>query len=139
MKTFTLFALAILFSVAARAQLMFKNTKAETYQVAVAVFSDTKDFKGWISKGWFRLNPGDSAAVSELSGPTVCYFLHTLDNKVSEGGTKAFLVDKKDAFAIKGADLKATEKRNPAYIWQNFHELKVPEDARKSLRLMVLL
>lgn len=118
---------------------MFKNTQTETYQMAVAVLVQSKDYNGWISKGWFRLNPGDSAAVSELSGPTVCYFLNTLDNKISKGGTKAFLVNKKDAFSIKGADLKATEMKNPAYIWRDFHVLKVPESALKSSRLMILL
>ncbi len=139
MKKYFLTAAAIAVSLAANAQLMFKNTKTEVYQLAIAVRVETKDYVGWVSKGWFRLNPGDSATVSELTGPVVCYFLQTLDNKTSQGGTRQFLVNKKDAFDIKGADLKTTEKQNPAYIWHDFHELKVSDEALRSSRLTVLL
>jgi uncharacterized membrane protein len=138
MKQLLLSVLVILLSCSAKAQLMFRNTKSDTFQIAVVMHTDTKEYKGWISKGWFKLNPGDSAAVGALSGTSVYYFLHTTDNKISNG-PKAFLVDQKDAFTIKGADQKSNQVAHPAYIWRNFYEIKVPQKAQQDGKLMIIL
>lgn len=139
MKHFVFGGLAILLSFSAKAQLMLKNTKSDTMQVAVAMQSDDKDFKGWISKGWYKINPGDSGAVGNLVGPVVYYFVQTTNNKTTAGGTKPFLVDPKDPFTIKDPGAKKTAEASRTYEFRKFYEIKVPAKAQKDGKLMILL
>jgi uncharacterized membrane protein len=137
-KLFTI-AVAILLTTGARAQLMFKNNQKDTLFIAIAMTEDLKESSGWTSKGWFKLLPGDSAAVNKLSGAVVFYFLKTPDGRISQGGTRPFLVDKKDAFTIKKANAKSTKDANPAYLFVDFHEMKIPEQAQKDEKFMIIL
>ena len=129
--------LTLFLTTSAKAQLIIKNTKTDTLQVAIVMLRDTKEFSGWVSKGWYKLNPNDSGAIGPLSGASIYYFIQTTDNKVSTGGSKAFLVDPKNPFTINGADLKSNHQEN--LKWQDFVEVKIPEKATKDGRLMILL
>ena len=100
----------------------------------------TKEFTGWVSKGWFHINPGELKAVIDLiHGSLVYYYVQNSDKRVTTGGVRPFLTDPANGFTIRNADMDYNKRERPHLVWQKFTEAKVPTPTKLSSRLTIVL
>lgn len=105
MKSKLLIALAILFSFATRAQVVFKNDGPNKIYVAIGYF---KPASGWTSQGWFPIEPNEEKVVFNhigLSNPNF-YYCATIEG-CDKGffGESELYVNAKDPFTIPNAEV----------------------------------
>ena len=101
-----LFAL-IFISTSSYSQISVTNSADEPVWVAVVTYKNTKNFKGWVSSGWFKIVPGETANCGgHLYDGDNTYYVHAhTSNYESVWGSEAsFAVNKVDAFEIENAD-----------------------------------
>ncbi|MCU0436737.1 MAG: DUF1036 domain-containing protein [Raineya sp.] len=106
------------------AQLFFKNLHDETLSVAVGFYLKIDGFEGWITKGWFNVEPGYTQQILDfMPSGKVYYFLNGRLSYYNGQGEcyNCLLVHPNNAFQIKNADL---EKPNAGrgYKWAMFAE-----------------
>ena len=103
-------------------QIYFENNFDRTVFVALGYYSETVDFSGWITRGWFKVIPGETAQILTYnpSGQNLYYYVQTENGKKKFEGDASLLVHPSDKFYIKNADLNDTKTKYPSYKWFNF-------------------
>lgn len=119
----------------ANSQLFIKNETSKPVSIAIGWHSDGDSFDGFVTKGWYNIEPGVTIAPG-------LYF--TSDNDhffyYAKGwsGNIQFLVSD-DAFEIRNADMQYQKDKNPSYRWVNFKRKDVSfslfEERKYTLRL----
>lgn len=122
MKKFLLIII-LLISITSKAQVSFKNNYTKPVNIAIAWYHNAKDFKGWYSKGWFKVEPGEKIQVlSYLPNCNIYYYAKTTDGTKIFDGKQSFLVNPSDAFTIKNADMEYVKSSNSSYKFYGFRE-----------------
>ena len=103
-------------------QIFFENNFDRTIYVALGYYSETDEFSGWITRGWFKVIPGETAQLLSYnpSGQNLYYYAQTENGKKKFEGDASLLVNPSDKFYIKNADLKDTQTKYPSYTYYNF-------------------
>lgn len=103
-------------------QIYFENNFDRTIYVALGYYSETDEFSGWITRGWFKVIPGETAQLLSYnpSGQNLYYYAQTENGKKKFEGDASLLVNPSDKFYIKNADLKDTQTKYPSYKYYNF-------------------
>jgi uncharacterized membrane protein len=113
----------IVFSNSLMAQFEIKNATDEPILVAMARYENSYDFKGWTSRGWWELVPGESKYIIgwiKFTGGTV--YLHAFNDSWTWGKTVSLWVSKYDSFEIKNCDMEY-HKNNKDYLSRKFFKL----------------
>lgn len=125
MKIIVLALTLILTSFVAKSQVFFKNSYDEPVWVSLAYYSSTKEYKGWVTKGWVKIAPGEKKEILKFNpmGQYLYYYAETKGTKKKFEGKTIFLAHPSDAFIIKNADKEYVQKETPAYKWYKFREI----------------
>ncbi len=81
--------LAILFtSVVSFGQLVFQNKTTVPIQLAFGYFTETTEFTGWITEGWYVINPGEKLTLIDkpLVNEYFYYYAASMDTVVEFKG-----------------------------------------------------
>ena len=108
-----------------KAQVFFNNNYSEPVWVSLAYFSNSKEYKGWVTKGWFKIEPGEKKEILSYNptGQFLYYYAQTKDATKKFEGKTNLLAHPSDAFVIKNADKEYVQKENPKYAWYKFREI----------------
>ena len=106
-------------------QVYFNNKYNEPEWEAIGYKSESKEYSGWVSRGWFKVDPGETKEVLSQNpfNVYIYYYAETEGGKKKFEGNSTFIVDKKDAFFIKNADMNYVLKDNQNYTFYKFREL----------------
>lgn len=117
------FMFAITFTI--KAQLYIKNATSKPVSIAVGWYSESKDYTGYVTKGWYNIEPGETInpGLTFTSSDDHYYYYA----KGWEGNTK-LLVGGNEAFNIKNAHLQYVKDANPSYKWVMFRRKDVHFD-----------
>lgn len=118
------------------AQLLFNNSQDDPIYVAVAYYENNESFKGWFSRGWYELEPGETKVLIAGNLEYDTYFFYAIDSKGAEwrgAGKYSFIVDPVDAFEIKNADKEYQLKGNRSY--KSFKKISTKGETEHTLRL----
>ena len=132
MKTIKFLALLafLVNSYSSSAQLYFKNKTSEPVWVAYAKWNDSKSEDHWFTKGWYKVEPGQTKKLAEGIGlQDYCYyFAETAEQKKKYDGNAKLLVDRSDAFRISNADKSYQAESNSNYEWEGFRKFTYARD-----------
>lgn len=108
-----------------KAQIYFNNNYSEPVWVALAYPVDSKEYKGWVSTGWFKVEPGEKKSILNVNpnGQYIYYYAQTKDAAKKFEGEANLLCNPFDAFTIKNADKQYVKKDNPKYKWYKFRQI----------------
>ena len=115
-----------LFSIKSFAQLHFKNSTNKPIRVVYAMWNDSKYQDHWYTKGWYTIDPGQTAIISNKVGLSsyVYYYAESIDNSKTYSGDTRLLVERgnhgKPGFYIKNADKKYKKESSENYHWAKF-------------------
>lgn len=125
MKTILFSLFLTLTTLTAKSQVFFKNSYDEPVWVVIGYYSDTKEYKGWVTKGWYKVSPGERKEILSFNpmGQYLYYYAQTKDAQKKFEGKTNLLVHPTDAFNIKNADKEYVQKETPAYKWYKFREV----------------
>ena len=101
----SLIALFLVFNLSA--QIKVTNSCDEPVWVAVVTWKKTRNFKGWVSSGWYKITPGETRNCGGYlrDGDNTYYVhAHTSGYKRVWGGENKFAVNKVDAFEMENCD-----------------------------------
>jgi uncharacterized membrane protein len=117
--------LALLFAIgifSVKAQIFFRNNYSKPVFVSVAYFAESKDFTGFVSKGWFRVIPGEKKEIVSYNplSQYVYYYAKACDGTEDFPGNIKLLVNNKDGFTIKNANKSYVKDEKPYLKWKNF-------------------
>lgn len=127
MKKSKQFAFIFLFSLMGSksfSQLVLKNKLDVPIEVCIGWRQDTGDWKGYETKGWYTIYPGQSIKPGLKFTSNHDFFLYYartttgVFNEVTKGAT--LLIHPTNSFDIKNADMDYPKKQNPAYQWKSF-------------------
>ena len=106
-------------------QIYFHNNNSEPVWVCIGYYSDTDEYKGWITKGWYEVVPGEKKAILGFNpmGRYIYYYAETSYGKKKFTGNSVFLVHPGKTFKIINADKQYVQNETPAYRWRNFREV----------------
>jgi uncharacterized membrane protein len=123
-KTVAIFILMIS-TMIMKSQIYLQNNTSETVSVAIAMHYDWSDFKGWISQGWYIVEPNEKKMISEATGfyPTVYYYATSKSKKYE--GNRSMLVNDEDSFAIKNCDMDYAKEKSEKYKWAKFRPIEI--------------
>ncbi len=135
MKTLLIISIFFISTISTRAQLLFHNNTSTPVFVCYAKYNFTTlttNTGNWYTIGWFKVDPNDRVTLDDhLGSSTTGYYYAYQYDANSPGGIKkeytgntGFLVDPKNSFSIKNANLQYVKDANPSYVWKSFRELK---------------
>ncbi len=107
MKNLFLLLLACFLISNSNAQIHVTNNTDEPISVAIAYYSNSNSFKGYISAGWWKLIPGETKVLgSFLKDGDNTYYIHahTSDYSKKWGSEVQLAVNSVDAFKIENCD-----------------------------------
>lgn len=107
MKNLFLLLIACFLISNSNAQIHVTNNTEEPITVAIAYYSSSNSFKGFVSEGWWSLIPGETKVIgSFLTDGDNTYYLHahTSDYKSQWGSEVQLAVNSFDAFKIENCD-----------------------------------
>lgn len=90
-----------------KAQLKFQNSQDHPIHVAIAYYENDNSFTGWFSRGWYKIEPGETKVLIAGDLEYSTYFFYAFDSEGAEwkgAGKYLFIVDPVKAFEIKNAD-----------------------------------
>ena len=139
MKKYILTCLFSLISISVFCQLYVKNGTNTPVWVAIARWKVDllTDFEGWVSKGWYQVQPGgtvETLTAFQMYNDTYYYFAMNAEGILWEGQA-GFLVNVTDAFEIDYADKAYVKNQNYQFDWRNFRELYVGDYTNFTLTL----
>ncbi|MDX2281942.1 MAG: caspase family protein [Saprospiraceae bacterium] len=107
------------------AQIYFTNGTNRIIYLAHASFQNGFS-KNFISKGWYKIKPGESFQVGGVLNSGY-YYYHAQDEEGNEWGSdsRKYLVHPTDGFKIDNADMASTKSRNSALVWKPFNEVNL--------------
>ena len=118
------------------AQLKFQNSQDHPIHVAVAYYEDDNSFTGWFSRGWYEIEPGETAVLIAGDLEYSTYFFYAQDSEGAEwkgGGKYSFIVEPVNAFTIKNAD-KSYQLKDDR-IYKDFKKISTQGESTHTLRL----
>lgn len=119
----------------ANAQLFIKNETSEPVSIAVGWYSEGGSYTGYVTKGWYNIEPGETIDPGLTFTATDDYYFYYA--KGWEGDTKLLVSD--EAFNIKNADKQYVKDQNANYRWALFRRKDVHfewlEKKTRTLRL----
>jgi uncharacterized membrane protein len=126
MKTFLFIFFLLLSSKNLFSQIFFQNNYNEPVWVCISYYSDGNEYKGWITKGWYEVAPGEKKSILNYNpmGRFIYYYAETREGKKKFTGKSTFLIHPSDSFKIKNADKQYVQNENPVYRWRNFREVE---------------
>jgi len=164
MKQLLVVAVVLLCCFTAKAQIVFRNGGPDTIRIAVGTFYDTTSKgvrqpeyrKAIMTKGWYKLYPGDSLVAGALIGPAVYYTVEHIKRNLYIVGdtfpvkTNDLRANYRESLYISGYDLKDTAKfliKHPytprgagmKVVSGFFRVVLVPEQAKKERRLLIAI
>jgi uncharacterized membrane protein len=103
-------------------QIFFENNYERTVYVAFGYYSVTDNYTGWITRGWFKVIPGETAELLNYNpdGQNLYYYVQTENGKKKFEGDASLLVHPTDKFYIKNADKQDTKALYPSYKYFKF-------------------
>jgi uncharacterized membrane protein len=128
LKAFITMALCTLTS-ESFAQLNFQNNTNEPVIVTFAMQSNVRGFNGWISQGWYTVNPREKVMLSSSAGvnDNVYYYAITPHGYREFKGDQPFLTNKDGSTStIRNADMEYVKSENPNYDWKLFRHVVMP-------------
>lgn len=122
MKNLLIFLFTCLMYLQNWGQIFFENNYERTVYVALGYYSVTDDYSGWITRGWFKVIPGETAVLLNYnpSGQNLYYYVETENGKKKFEGDASLLVHPTDKFYIMNADKQDTKTKYPSYKYYNF-------------------
>lgn len=110
-------------------QLSIKNNSSEPISIAVGWYSEKEEFTGFITKGWYNIEPGHTIdpGLSFTSDDDYFYY-YAFSESWEWKGDYELLVHSTDAFNIKNAHLEYVKNQNSNYQWKNFRLKEVHFD-----------
>lgn len=123
MKIKTAFLVSFIFAFAfcVQAQLSFKNSTSKPISVAIGWYSEGNDYTGYVTKGWYSIEPGETINPGLTFTSNDDFFFYYVKGF---GGDNELLVAD-DAFEIKNANLQYVQDANPQYNWVKFKRVDV--------------
>lgn len=113
--------ISFLFTINIHAQLFIKNSTNKPIDVAVAWYNEGGSFTGYVTKGWWSIEPGQTINPGISFTSTDDYFFFYSNGW--EGDTK--LLVSSDAFTIKNADKQYVKDQSTKYKWVLFKRVDV--------------
>jgi uncharacterized membrane protein len=106
------------------AQLYFKNNTSEPVEVAYAKWNDDKHKDHWFTKGWWKVDPGETKRIASGIGlQDYCYYYaQSVGGKKKYDGKSTLLIHPTDAFDLDNADKQYQKNNNPDYQWVGFRK-----------------
>lgn len=102
-------------------QLSIKNNSSEPISIAVGWYSEKEEFTGFITKGWYNIEPGHTIDPGLYFTSNDDYFYYYAFSKTGEWkGDNKLLVHSTDAFNIENANLEYVKNQNSNYQWRSF-------------------
>jgi hypothetical protein len=104
-------------------QLSIKNGSSEPITVAIGWYSESEEYTGFVTKGWYNIEPGHTIDPGLYFTSNDDYFYYYAFSKSWEwkgGGDYKLLIHSTDAFTIKNAHLDYVKNENSSYQWRNF-------------------
>jgi len=91
--------------IAGFSQLSFENKTRVTLRMALGYYTETSDYSGWVTEGWFELKPGElrKAITKPLDNQYYYYYATSADSTVEFTGETLLRVNKVP-FKIEDAD-----------------------------------
>lgn len=122
MKKYTLFFLFCFFSQWAFSQIFFRNNYSKPVLVSIGYFADSKDFSGFVSRGWYRVIPGEKKEILSYNpmAQYIYYYAKAADGSEDFTGNVKLLVNNNDAFTIKNANKAYVKNEKPWLRWKSF-------------------
>jgi uncharacterized membrane protein len=105
--------LFLIFCSASFAQIYVTNKTNEPIWVAIVTYQNGKSFTGYVSKGWYKVIPGERVNCGGvLSNGDNTYYVHAHNSSWTRswGKDHYFAIDKTNAFRIENCDMKYTLK-----------------------------
>ncbi len=123
----SILTIAILFAalLTTRAQIYFQNNYDKPVWVAIGYYMSSSDYKGWVTSGWHKVEPGDKKEVLgyDPEDENIYYYAQTKGGAQKFEGQYSLLVDPKDAFTVKNADKPYVKDENPSFQWYKFRQI----------------
>lgn len=111
-------------------QVYFKNSYSEPVYVAIGYYKSTREYKGWVTAGWYKVIPGERRKVLSETPPGDCVYYYaesTVSSKRFEGKT-SLLVHPKESFTIINANKQYVQDERPSYKWYSFKKAYIFND-----------
>ncbi|MBS1512428.1 MAG: hypothetical protein JST86_16400 [Bacteroidetes bacterium] len=128
-KRIVLIASLSIFSCKCFSQLVLKNKLLVPIEVCIGWNQDIGKWRGYETKGWFTIYPGQTIRPGLTFTSNHDFFLYYartttgVFNEVTKGIT--LLVNPTSSFDIKNADTENPKKQNPNYQWKAFKTRRV--------------
>ncbi|HWY09888.1 MAG TPA: DUF1036 domain-containing protein [Bacteroidia bacterium] len=120
-----------------KAQLKFMNSETQPITIAFAYYESGQDFKGFISTGWFKVEPHETITLMQvIDSPTYYYYAH--DGKGAEWGGRGkykFVVNTINAFKFKNGDMNYNENPKENCVFKDFKKVDVGNAKQYTLSL----
>jgi uncharacterized membrane protein len=107
MKSYLFILLSLFCFTVAKSQVEVTNNYSKPIYVAIAFYESNSSFSGWVSEGWWLLEPGDTKVLGSFltNGENTFYIhAHTSDSKESWGTDIQLAVNVNESFRIKNCD-----------------------------------
>lgn len=118
--------LAIFFSRSC-GQIMINNAGRIPIQVCIGWYEKTEEFKGFVTKGWYSVVPGQTAETEiPVNPPPTGIFYYIKNSKANSASSYfiPFLVGKSN-FLIRNADMEYVKQQNISYSWRYFQQVSL--------------
>lgn len=139
MKKIILFLLLVFIcSFKSEAQLYFKNHEVRPVSVALSYYHKDANFEGYISKGWYTIEPGETKMLiaGDLQYANYYYYAHDGAGVTWQGqGKYQFVVDRSNAFDIKNANMAYQKDGHSSREFKNFKKVDVGQATTYTLTL----
>jgi uncharacterized membrane protein len=127
---FAMLIVALAISISIKAQLKFKNSETSPIYIAIAYYVSGSDFNGWYSEGWFKIEPGETKSII----PTIAYntyYYYAKDENDKEwagSGKYQFVINSKESFNIKNADMDYQKDYFAHKVMKNFRKITLSNE-----------
>jgi len=122
MKKYALIFLLFFFSKGTFSQIYFRNNYSKPVLVSIGYLVDSKDFSGFVTRGWYRVIPGEKKEILSYNpmAQFIYYYAKAADGSEDFSGNLKLLVNNNDAFTIRNANKSYVKKEKPWLKWKSF-------------------
>jgi uncharacterized membrane protein len=124
MKAYITVVVLILVSFTSKGQIYVKNNHNSVFRVALAYYENGSMFNGWITKGWFEVQPGEEKEILHYNPTGKILYYYASSDDIIINGNHLYLINSTEVFTIKDADKETTYTKNPTYLWYGFREIQ---------------
>lgn len=106
-------------------QVYFTNGSSSPIFMAFAYYLDANSYSGWMSKGWYKVEPGEKIQLLSYMYNGDFYYCAQGTDGTKYNGDHSFLVNEDDAFTIKNADHQYVKDNFPSYSWRKMRKVAI--------------